>query len=344
MSPLVVRGATELAAKTDRIAGRLEQPAGAGARLSDILRARIRARFDAQGEGDWAAHAPATVERWGDHPILRATGALEAALTGGHADASGSQIRYAPAAPFYGAIVNVAPADHARRRRRARRPDRRRPRRARHGRRDMSAIPARRPAGSVYGPIVTGATVERAALATLRAHASRYIAETCRQEGRDPLPDPRGYIVASTFDKWPEDQLPVVVAISPGWAARPRRAGDGRTLVPWTLAAGIVTSAKPERTRENAQLYVAAIRTLARPAAIARRPRRRRRLHRRGLHPAVCVLAHPHPARGPGDVRRDRPRRLHLRRRRRPPLAPARPARPDRPAELADGQSAPRSG
>jgi hypothetical protein len=126
----------------------------------------------------------------------------------------------------------------------------------------MSAIPARRPAGSVYGPIVTGATVEHAALDTIREHTRRYLDETCRQAGRDPLPDPRGYIVASTFSKWPEDQVPVVVVISPGWAARPRRGGDGRALVPWTLAAGIVTSAKPDRTRENAQLYVAAIRTL----------------------------------------------------------------------------------
>jgi hypothetical protein len=106
VTPIVVRGADELAAKTNRIAGRLERPDGAAPKLSDILRARIKARFDAQGEGDWAGHAPATVERWGDHPILRATGALEAALTGGTAHASGSQIRYAPAAPFYGAIVN----------------------------------------------------------------------------------------------------------------------------------------------------------------------------------------------------------------------------------------------
>jgi hypothetical protein len=116
--------------------------------------------------------------------------------------------------------------------------------------------------GTVYGPIVTGATVERAAVLTLRKWAPRYIRETCRQAGRDALPDPRGYIVASTFDKWPEDQLPVVVAISPGWAGRPRRAGNGRALVPWSLAAGIVTSARDmERTRENAQLYVAALRT-----------------------------------------------------------------------------------
>jgi hypothetical protein len=116
--------------------------------------------------------------------------------------------------------------------------------------------------GTVYGPIVTGATVERAALRTLRDFAPQYIRETCRQAGRDPLPDPRGYIVASTFDKWPEDQVPVVVAISPGWAARPRRAGNGRALASWSLAAGIIVSATPDRTRENAQLYVAAIRTL----------------------------------------------------------------------------------
>jgi hypothetical protein len=126
----------------------------------------------------------------------------------------------------------------------------------------VSAVPERRPAGSVYGPIVTGATVERAALDTLRTHARLYIAETCRQEGRDPLPDPRGYIVASTFAKWPEDQLPVVVVISPGWAARPRRAGNGRVMVPWTLAAGVIVSATPDRTRENGQLYLAALRTL----------------------------------------------------------------------------------
>ena len=103
---MIVRGAQELAAKTDRIASRLERPDGASGRLSDILRRRIAARFSAQGEGDWAGHAPATIDRWGEHAILHATGALEAALTGGRAEASGTQIRYSPGAPFYGAIVN----------------------------------------------------------------------------------------------------------------------------------------------------------------------------------------------------------------------------------------------
>jgi hypothetical protein len=108
VSPIIVRGARELAAKTERIAGRLERPDGASGPLSDILRRRIAARFASQGEGDWAGHAPATIERWGEHAILRATGALEAALTGGTVEGSGTQLRYAPAAPFYGSIVNAS--------------------------------------------------------------------------------------------------------------------------------------------------------------------------------------------------------------------------------------------
>lgn len=107
MSPLIVRGAQELAAKTDRIAGRLERPDGAEGKVASILGDRIRARFAAGGEGDWPGHAAATDERWGPHPTMRLTGALEQALTGGRAQTSGSQIRYAPDSPFYGAIVNA---------------------------------------------------------------------------------------------------------------------------------------------------------------------------------------------------------------------------------------------
>jgi hypothetical protein len=126
-----------------------------------------------------------------------------------------------------------------------------------------SAPPQLRPAGSVYGPIVTGATVERAVLALLRERATEYIGEACRQLAREPLPEPRGYIVASAFDKWPEDQLPVVVVISPGWNGRPRRDGRGAALVPWGLTVAVVASAMSlAKTRENALVYVGALRTL----------------------------------------------------------------------------------
>ena len=127
------------------------------------------------------------------------------------------------------------------------------------------AATARRDPGTVYGRIITGNDVEQAVLATLRDRMPEYIAEVERQRGRDPgaLAEPKGYIVASQFSKWPEDQLPVVIVISPGLAGPARRAGDGQVRARWSIAAGIINSAaKIDRTRENALDYVGAIRTL----------------------------------------------------------------------------------
>jgi hypothetical protein len=128
-----------------------------------------------------------------------------------------------------------------------------------------AATVERREPGSVHGRIVAGAEVERAAIAVLRAHVPAYLREVERQYGREPgkLQPPRGYILASQFEKWPEDQLPVVVVISPGLAGPPQRFGDGRVLARWGLAAGVIVSASSiERTRENALLHVAAVRAV----------------------------------------------------------------------------------
>jgi hypothetical protein len=125
------------------------------------------------------------------------------------------------------------------------------------------AAPVRDP--GVYGRIVTGNDLERSALDLLRAKLPEYVGEVERQHGQTPgkRQTPRGYIVASQFAKWPEDQLPVVVVISPGVTGPPRRAGDGRTLASWALSAGVINSAAHiEKVRENALDYVAAIRTL----------------------------------------------------------------------------------
>lgn len=93
---MIVRGADELAAKTDRIAGRLEHPSGAEPQLTDAMQASLRRAFETGGFGAWASHAPATDERWGAHAVMRLSGALEAALTGGRAQATGTQIVYRP--------------------------------------------------------------------------------------------------------------------------------------------------------------------------------------------------------------------------------------------------------
>lgn len=132
----------------------------------------------------------------------------------------------------------------------------------------MSAalLPQRRAEGPVYGRIITGATVERQALWVLREHTDRYLREVERQEGREPstLQRPRAYIPASEFSRRPEDQLPVVVVISPGLADQPRRLGEGTVTATWMLAVGVVCSASAgeTRVRENMQLYVAAMSAL----------------------------------------------------------------------------------
>ena len=105
---VTIRGADQLAAKTERIAGRLEQPAGAAGDLAAVFQRRMQVRFDAGGEGDWAPLDPATIARHGDHPPLRLTGALQAAMVGGQVDTSADAIRYLPDPPFYGAIVDAS--------------------------------------------------------------------------------------------------------------------------------------------------------------------------------------------------------------------------------------------
>ena len=128
-----------------------------------------------------------------------------------------------------------------------------------------SSPPARRDPGNVYGRILTGNDLELATIDLLRDRLPEYIAEVERQTGHDPgqRQTPRGYIVASQFSKWPEDQLPVVVVISPGLSGPPRRAGDGRTLARWALSAGVVNSAAHiDKVRENTLDYIAAIRAL----------------------------------------------------------------------------------
>lgn len=114
---MIVRGANELAAKCDRIASRLENPEGASDKVTSAIRQRIERQFATSGEGGWAGHSAATVERWGEHAVLRLTGALQAALTGGTARSEGGGFRYEPTSDlFYGTIVTrrrpvLAPGD-----------------------------------------------------------------------------------------------------------------------------------------------------------------------------------------------------------------------------------------
>lgn len=113
---------------------------------------------------------------------------------------------------------------------------------------------------SAIGPVVTGRDVELAALAMLKRWSSTYLAEAERQTGRTPgsLPRIRAWTTAPDFEKWPEDQLPAVLLLSPGLVEVPRADGRGFYRAQFALGvAVIVSTAKMEETAALAKLYCA---------------------------------------------------------------------------------------
>lgn len=120
------------------------------------------------------------------------------------------------------------------------------------------------PASDVFGPIVDGSVVERAAIATLRDYLSQYLAEAERQTGRAAcsLPRVRSFSVGAEFAHDVEDQLPAVTLIAPGLAERPEVRGSGSYRARWSLGVAVLVAAGGrDATRELAKLYTAAVRT-----------------------------------------------------------------------------------
>lgn len=118
--------------------------------------------------------------------------------------------------------------------------------------------------GSTVGRIVSGRDVELAALATLKAWSSTYLAEAERQTGREvgSLPRVRTWTTSPDFEKWPEDQLPCVLLISPGLVDPPDADGAGKYRARFSLGiANIASTATADETADVAKLYCAAHRT-----------------------------------------------------------------------------------
>jgi hypothetical protein len=118
--------------------------------------------------------------------------------------------------------------------------------------------------GSEIGPMISAYDVERAALDTLRKWIDTYLGEAEAQHGRarNSLPRPRSYTTSNSFDKWPEDQLPCVLLVSPGILEPPQARGDGAIFAVFSLGvAAIVSTAQMADTEELAKLYVCALRT-----------------------------------------------------------------------------------
>jgi hypothetical protein len=86
---------------------------------------------------------------------------------------------------------------------------------------------------AIFGPIASGRDVKQAIKATLQEWMPTYLALMERHTGRAPrsLPMPRSYVMSDdgSLNKKPEDQLPVVVILTPGNGGK-KPARDGRGI------------------------------------------------------------------------------------------------------------------
>jgi hypothetical protein len=118
---------------------------------------------------------------------------------------------------------------------------------------------------SIFGAMVSGGDVEGWVLDLCRSWFGTYLGEAERQAGipAGTLARPRAYVPAQTFDKWPEDQLPALMVLSPGIAELPLKQGDGRYRARWLISVGVLCSARTQaETHALAMSYALALRLL----------------------------------------------------------------------------------
>lgn len=118
---------------------------------------------------------------------------------------------------------------------------------------------------TLFGPLVHSGKVEQAVQDTLQTWMPTYLREVERQHDRaqGSLPSPRSYrLVSESTDpvRWPEDQLPSLVILCPGFAEPPRHQGSGRYRVTYGVSVAALVSAKDQgATRLLARLYGIAV-------------------------------------------------------------------------------------
>lgn len=116
-----------------------------------------------------------------------------------------------------------------------------------------------------FGPLVHSGKVEQAVKTTLETWMPTYLREIERQHERDQgsLPSPRSYrLVSESTDpvRWPEDQLPSLVILCPGFAEPPLHQGSGKYRVTYGVSVAALVSAKDQgSTRLLARLYGIAV-------------------------------------------------------------------------------------
>ena len=114
-----------------------------------------------------------------------------------------------------------------------------------------------------YGRIISNRTVERAMKGCLEVWIDPYLGEIERIEGYEPgqIKRPLGIVTSSEFGKWPEDQLPMLLIVSPGLTGAPVRRSEGKWDATWSVGVSpIVSDVDDEGTRDLAGAYTTAVR------------------------------------------------------------------------------------
>jgi hypothetical protein len=118
---------------------------------------------------------------------------------------------------------------------------------------------------TLFGPLVHGGVVENAVKDALVDWLPTYLREVERQHDRaqGSLPSPRSYQLVSEADdptRWPEDQIPAIVIMCPGFAEEPYHEGTGFYRARYGVSVAAMVSANTQgATRQLARLYGTAL-------------------------------------------------------------------------------------
>jgi len=118
---------------------------------------------------------------------------------------------------------------------------------------------------SIFEPIYVAQKLEDVIKAQIEEWMPTYIREVERQffGQMDRIPMPKSVTSRNQFDKFPEDQLPMIVVVNSGLADEPIKHGDGVHTAWWAIGIGIIASASTEEaSRQITDVYGAAIRAL----------------------------------------------------------------------------------
>lgn len=120
---------------------------------------------------------------------------------------------------------------------------------------------------SVFGEMVDRTAVEAAVIEHMKTWLPTYIAEVERQKGwaeQRLQPIVNYTVVATAWERWPEDQFPSLLIMSPGLAEPPKAEGDGRVRAKWACGIAAITEGGGDDpsldAKETAGAYFAAIR------------------------------------------------------------------------------------